>query len=104
MKIVRENIPRMTIEEFAERNALTMQVVERPLPEGNPDRFYAHFKSCEAMEGGMLRGTHGNGATEEDAISDYARRISFGTIVIGAMKKGRREIQVPRLITKAAAE
>lgn len=100
MQIDIEEIPQMTIEEFADANQLVMEVKERPLPVGNKMRYYAGFKNAEVMESGCLVGAHGNGATPEEAIEDYAAEISTKKIAVDAWKPARREIVVPRLVKK----
>ena len=99
MKIERQKQPRMTINEFADRHDLTMVVVERPIRhrDGLKD-LYCHFKSAEVKDGGLLRGASGNGNSEDEAISDYARQISEQLLVIDAMTQERREIFVPVLV------
>lgn len=100
MKIVRGLVPVMTIEDFAEANRLTMEVRERKVPLGSPNRFYARFASSETKEyagDGILSGTYGSGATEAEAIADYAKEISLKLLVLDAWKPTRREIEVPRL-------
>lgn len=86
----------MSIEEFATRYNLTMEIRERH-PRDTDDRFYAHFERAEVMQGGCLIGEHGNGRTEEDAIENYAMAISGKTLAIGAYTAERREIKVPVL-------
>jgi len=95
-------IPESTIEKFAEKNSLTMEVHERRKAIGDADRFYAHFKGVEVKGDGVLIGSFGNGRTPEEAISDYAREINLKTIIIDSMNKNRREIQVPRLVKEQA--
>lgn len=98
MKIEKHEIDGMTIEEFADKHDLVMEIHERRTPIGDPSRYYAHFKSAEAKEGTCcLVGLFGNGSTPEEAITNYAREISLRTIIINAMRDNRREIIVPRL-------
>ena len=98
MKTTIENITEMTLKEFADLHGLEMRVVERNLPVGDPDRFYAEFKSSEVKEGPVLVGTYGNGATPEEAIAAYKNELVVGTcLVIDAFKDTRKEIIVPRL-------
>lgn len=97
MKLKIDCIPVMTIEEFADKNELVMEICERRVPEGDANRFYASFESCEVKGNGVLIGVHGDGSTHEEAIRDYACRISLTTIVMNAYAKDRKEIQVPRL-------
>lgn len=101
MKTEHHTIEEMTIEAFAEKHNLTMEVHERERAPGDSTRFYAHFKHSDVNEGRLLCGTFGNGATHEQAIAAYARRISMQMLVIDAMSASRREIQVPRLISNA---
>lgn len=97
MKIERDLLVRCTIEQFAEEHDLIMEVHERH-PNSDPTRFYARFKDAELSDGIVLSGVYGDGATEEEAIRAYARRISRGFLVIGAFTEGRRDIRVPVLI------
>jgi hypothetical protein len=97
MKIDRNPIPETTIELLACMNDLTMVVCERPVHIGAPNRFYAHFKNAEVKGDGVLVGSYGDGATEEDAIKAYAREISEKRLVINAFSADRKEIDVPRL-------
>lgn len=101
MKIKREDIPCMTIEQFADAHDLVMIVVERSLPEGDPSRYYAHFEHCEVGGDGILHGTFGNGRTPEEAISAYVEEIRFKRLVVEADTARRREIDVPRLLPSA---
>lgn len=101
MKIERELIGTMDIAEFADRHGLVMMVKERPTD--GRYRFYALFKNVELISGGCLISTFGNGATEHEAISDYARIISLNLIAVSAFAGSgidlpvRRELRVPRL-------
>lgn len=98
MKIERHEIEETTIEAFADLHGLVMEVHERKKPVGDLSRYYAHFKSAEAREGTCcLIGLFGNGRTPEEAIAEYASVISLRTLIIDAMTKKRREIEVPRL-------
>jgi hypothetical protein len=103
MKIKREDIPSMTIEQFADAHNLVMVVMERRLPEGDPSRYYARFEHCEVGGDGFLRGEFGNGRTPEEAIADYATAITLKRIVVGAYTPERREIDVPRLLPNASS-
>ena len=98
MKIEQHTIPTETIAAFARRHNLTMEVHERDTPVGAPDRYYAYFKGVEAREGHcVLAGVYGNGSTPEQAIADYAARLSMHRLVVDAMGDSRREIKAPRL-------
>jgi hypothetical protein len=83
-----------TLDEFAERHGLVMEIHERAGVYGD-GRYYAHFKSVEEMRDGMLCGTYGNGATPEQAVAAYARKIRGKCLAVKAGSKDRRNIQVP---------
>ena len=95
MKIELHDLVRMTLVEFADRHDLVMEIHER---DGTSDlpRYFAHFKHVDIMDRGCLVGTFGDGNTPEDAMDDYATRISGKLIAINAFQTSeRREIYVP---------
>jgi len=99
MRIVSELVSESTIGAFADAHNLVMKVTERSVESrqrGIP-RYYAQFEHCDVGGDGMLRGEYGNGETPEQAIADYAPRISEKTLIIDAMRPTRREIKAPRL-------
>ena len=97
MKTIINRVLEMTLEEFAEKEGLTMEVNERS--NAHPIApFYASFRYVEVQLGCMLKHVTGNGSTPEEAIRDYAKRISQQPLVIDAYKKSRREINAPRII------
>lgn len=105
MKIVRKFIEEITLEEFADRHSLTMEIFERDSKTlrslrhlSDNDRFYCHFKNVEIKGDGVLISAFGNGATEEEALEDYRKQISENKLVIFAASSNRNEILVPRLI------
>lgn len=97
MKIELNEITRMTIEEFADKHDLVMEINERQVRIGCASRYYASFKGSETKNGVMLARTYGNGSTPDMAISAYAEAISCKTLVIDSMLDTRREIEVPML-------
>lgn len=97
MKTKLQPLPTATIEEFADEHGLEMSVKERKRPEGDPMRYYASFEHAEIKDGSLLISASGDGATPEDAIRDYAKRISMQRLVIDSYQPSRREIEVPRL-------
>lgn len=97
MQIETDYIAKMTIEEFAEKHNLTMQITERNAKENDPARYYARFKRSDIKGDGVLIGSYGDGATPEDAIRDYARTINLKTLVIDGNTDTHREIKVPRI-------
>lgn len=103
MKIKEFLIPEQTIEEFADDHNLVMELHERPseiMHKMDISRYYASFSHAEIKKGSMLCSAPGNGDTKEDAISAYASIISEQRLIINATKPNRKEINVPRLITK----
>ncbi len=97
MKKTVKNIPQCSIEQFAERHDLEMEINERPTAIGDPSRYYANFKGASTKGNHVLISDFGNGATPEQAIAEYAARISLKTLVFGEYSKDRTEIRVPRL-------
>ena len=96
VKITLESICTGTIEKFADAYELEMHVRERKLPIGDPCRYFAAFRGVEEKQGSCLVSTHGNGATPEEAIRDYARQLSMKPIVHNAMCDDRRDIETWR--------
>ena len=86
----------MTIQAFADKHGLVMEIHERERPSDANMRFWANFKLAEVREGCCLAGVLGNGATPKDAVREYATKISLKTLVIDAFHD-RKEIKVPRL-------
>lgn len=97
MKIEEITIPIMSIEEFAKKHDLTMEIRERPVPDGSPLRFYASFKDCEVKDGPILASVYGDGATRAEAISNYSAAISLKRLFFGAYTGSRREISPARI-------
>ena len=87
----------MTLEEFADKNGLVMEVRARDEPERFHLRFSARFSHAGVQDGTLLKSISGKGATEDLAIGNYAREISGRLIVIDSMGADRREIEVPKL-------
>ena len=89
-------LSRENLRDFADKHNLSVTVKERSHID-SPTRFYASFDNVEVKDGGMLRGTYGNGATPDESISNYAKEISSKTLVFGAYTGSRREINAPIL-------
>lgn len=100
MKIEYESVPEMSLEEFAEKHDLIMQIRERKAMLDSQMLYYASFKNAETKEGSCLCGSSGDGNTHKEAIEDYAKQIQFKTLIINAYKDSRREVEVPRLFVK----
>ena len=103
MKIERLAANRMTLEAFADQHGLVMEIAERtrtdlhPSFPYEPNRFYARFKDVDTKDSACLTGTHGNGGTETEAMTAYARQISGKLLVVDAFTPKRREIWAPEL-------
>ncbi len=98
MKIVRDFIPSMGFEEFADKYNLTFTITERRSPRGGLRKYFGSFDGCEVKDGRTLIGAHGNGGTLAEVINDYIKQIEHRTLVVHAMSKDRREIDVPTLL------
>lgn len=102
MKITVIQAERMTLEQFADKHGLEMEVVERPPYLNHPPemRYYARLKWIDVKDGCGLLGVTGNGSTPEEAIKDYAPRISEKHLIFDALsKENRREIFAPVITT-----
>lgn len=99
MKIIRNEIPRMTLQEFADKHDLTMVITERnPIMHHNLPSYYCRFQNCEIKENSTLSSVAGNGSTEADALADYAAKISGRYLVFNAYQDSRKEVQCPILV------
>jgi hypothetical protein len=94
VKIERENRAEVRLQDFADQHGLTMRVTEYASPP-REYRYCARFVGADISEGCVLIGATGNSHTEDEAIADYAKRISFVTLVIDASTSSRREIATP---------
>lgn len=105
MKIERELIERMSIQSFARREDLVMEVKERERDTLDSFRdispIYADFRGVSLVEGSFLVGAHGNGQTEKEAIIDYMNQISGKKIKIESFNYPNRKensyVRVPYL-------
>jgi hypothetical protein len=95
--------PPMSLEAFADAYGFDMEVHERPMESaGSDSRFYAQFKDVWVKDRSCIVGAYGNGTTVEQAIRNYATRIS-NTVLVLRHNDGRNrdggnyEIQAPRL-------
>jgi len=102
MEIIESLVPEQTIEQFADDHDLIMEIHERRATERTQthlSRYYCHFRRGEIKDGSKLIGATGNGNTKAEAITNYANRISERKLVINSTRTGRKELDVPRLIT-----
>jgi hypothetical protein len=109
LKIKREWQEAMTIHEFAEKHDLTMVVFRKKQKSSKSynlqHNYYvygAYFEKCAIRDGCCLISRFGSGATEEEAIANYAALISDQTLVVtlGGEHLREREIDVPPLTTE----
>jgi hypothetical protein len=100
MKIERNLIAKMSLNQFAEQHDLTMVLNERsPVEHPTLPRYWASFKGAEVVDGFCLASNFGSGYTEEEAFKEYAKTISGKTIVFNAYNRNDRyEIKVPLLV------
>jgi len=103
MEIDLHAIEESTIEDFAEKHGLRMQVYERsnrsfpnPLP-----KYFAYFYGAEISDGAILNSIFGDGNTPEEAIANYADQISEKVLTFDAWLSTRYQIFVPRLVAKS---
>jgi hypothetical protein len=97
MKIDMHAVEESTIENFAEKYSLRMQIYERSnksLP-----KYFAYFYGAEISDGKFLHGVSGDGNTPQEAIANYASNISEKILTFDAHTEKRREICVPRIIS-----
>jgi hypothetical protein len=104
MKIERKPANRMTLEAFADKHGLTMEIGERTRLDLHhsfkyeENRFYASFKDVDVLETHVIVGAHGNGGSEDAAMQDYAEKISGKLLVFKfSDKKRRKEFYAPEL-------
>lgn len=88
-----QHAERMTIGQFADKHGLTMIVRERArfICPDDRGRWIASFDKVESKDGCVLTGEYGNGATPDEAISDYARKITGKLLVYDACGENRKE-------------
>ena len=98
MKTEIVTVPETTIEQFAEKHGLVMQVRERG--KNAAWRYYAMFKDVEITDGHFLISAFGDGHTPEEAIANYWPQLSEKHIVVNAYSRDRREITCPRFVLK----
>ncbi|MBK6942517.1 MAG: hypothetical protein IPH13_20265 [Planctomycetes bacterium] len=99
MRIERTELARSTLEEFADKNDLVMEISERTPNHWPASRYYARFRHAEIVDGQRLISSFGNGASEEEAIEAYMREISGRRLKVydQANNWASRYIDVPLL-------
>lgn len=94
-----------TIEEFANKNDLVMDVMERDgVPPGHPHRWYAHFRGFSTFKppNGFLYSS-GEGVGPSEAIEAYCKIIS-GEEIASDPPSGRIVLRVPGLLCTYTVE
>jgi hypothetical protein len=108
MKIVRDFLREVSLEEFCDENDIEIIIHERPngraTGNGNLTRYYGGLQNnistlCEIIRPSILSVVVANGNTEEDVLNQIVETISEESITFEAMKKDRRIYKVPRLIS-----
>jgi len=74
-----------------------LTVNERPKGMNLP-KYYVSFDNVEIMQGGCLVGTHGNGNTIDEALTDYCKGIETKRMALYAYTDKRREVVCPKLV------
>jgi hypothetical protein len=100
VRINRHLIERVTLEKFAERHSLVLEMFERhPSLAGQFGKYFCYFSKIEESvgEGSGLQGISGNGSTEDWAMNDYAQRLSNKKLIYDAHGQDRKEIDSPYL-------
>lgn len=94
LKTIINKIYPVTLEEFADKHGLIMEVNERydlSLP-----KFYAQFKGVYRKAGEVcIERCHGNGNTPEEAIEDYQNKISGKNLILHRRTEKRKEVWAP---------
>ena len=99
MKITYHNNPDITLDDFAAKYGLSMNVRERTdWAERGLYRFYASFGRLEVKVGGGLLSEYGDGATPEEAITNYCELISNKHLVRDAYQETRIEFISPTIL------
>lgn len=100
MRVEMNLVPEATLQDFAERQDLVLEVNERDpeLAREVGATYYVGFKDVQIKDGVFRRSTSGNGNTIHEAASDLARQLSRQTIVINAFDMAApREVRAPIL-------
>lgn len=77
---------------FAEEHDLTLKIHVDIYGE-----FRVSFKNVEIKDGSILKSLNGYGASKQEAINDYARKISKQLLVVDAYQDTRKEISCGQL-------
>lgn len=99
MKIKKEYLETISLEEFAENYDLTLVIRKREESDSNM-KYYAFFENCEVSKGEYYSLNHGNGRTPEEAILRYIENISEQHMAERPYTKKYRSITVPNLSNK----
>jgi hypothetical protein len=83
------------IVDFAKRLDLTMVIIEREaFKDDSPMRYAAFLRGVDIRTGeSMLQSTHGDGATEDEAIANYAKAISHKRLMVNAGQENPKTLR-----------
>jgi hypothetical protein len=94
MKITLKYLGSMTLSEFADKNNLKMSVTVTNVG------YHAGFDLIEVKESaGVLASVFGSGETLQEALKDYAKKITHKTLTYNAFSAEKRfDIMTPVLV------
>lgn len=87
----------MNIYDYADALNLEIKLLRYPC---QSNRWTARFDGTETkrdLNDGCLTSTYGNGESPQQALFDYAQKITGKILVVGAMSETRRQYNVPAL-------
>lgn len=91
-------IEQKEITEFEKELGYELEVNERPF-KANPDRrFSVSFPRGEIMQNCALLSRFGYGATIDEALKDYAAKISGNRMAFDTFTPDRKEFDLPGLV------
>mgnify|MGYP000863016595 CR=1 FL=1 len=93
-QVAERKMSTVSIIEFAAQHGLRLLVRKRSAAFSHNAPYYAVFENADPRLTHGVFGMHGNGLTPLEAVQDYARGISNGTLRLSDDKK---EISVPEL-------
>ena len=84
----------ITLDDFSDLIGVNIELTRH----SNQSRWTARLEHAEIKKGCTLSSEFGRGTTSEEALKDYATKISGELIVINAMLDSRREYNVPEVL------
>ena len=101
MKIEVKRVEKMTLEEFADKYGLVMQIVEQYNAISTEFRFRANFKGVKIKDNVSnkeITCVGGYGRDEETAMKDYGNLISGKILVFNGLGFFRKDISIPKIV------